>query len=81
MADFADTHHIEIVEVIGERALVDAESYQRRYLGDRELARGFYAVTWPGGRPTRYDDSAHFIGPFPSASAARQLQSLRGNPG
>jgi hypothetical protein len=63
----------EVVHVLDESCLIDAESYQRRYfraLG-KPLARGFYVVRWPAPiQHGRFDEHADFVGPFEARNAA-----------
>ncbi len=63
----ADYDIFEIVAVIRDFWLVDAESYQRRYCTDhgQPLAPGYYVVNWPDHiRSRRFNDHAAFHGPF-----------------
>ncbi|MDD5275445.1 MAG: hypothetical protein PHR16_05120 [Methylovulum sp.] len=64
----------EIVAVIGDFWLIDAESYQRRYCfsRDKSLAAGYYVVNWPEHiRARRFNEQASFHGPFKSRNEAR----------
>ena len=57
----------EIVKVIPDFWLFDAESYQRSYSTNhnKPLASGFYIVTWPESvRARRFNEMAAFHGPF-----------------
>jgi|ERR1043166_7575447 hypothetical protein len=57
----------EIVRVLDEHSLIDAESYQRSYAtaADQPLTPGFYLVIWPPEMAaTKYDDRARYFGPF-----------------
>ena len=57
----------EIVKVIRDFWLFDAESYQRRYstTQNQPLAPGYYVVTWPETiRARRFNEKASFHGPF-----------------
>jgi hypothetical protein len=57
----------EIVKVIRDFWLFDAESYQRRYrtTQSQPLAPGYYVVTWPETiRARRFNEQASFHGPF-----------------
>jgi hypothetical protein len=63
----ADYDIFEIVAVIREFWLVDAESYQRRYCTSdgQTLAPGYYVVSWPEHvRTRRFNEQAVFHGPF-----------------
>jgi len=63
----ADYDIFEIVAVIRDFWLVDAESYQRRYSTNdgHLLAPGYYVVTWPEHiRARRFNEQAAFHGPF-----------------
>jgi hypothetical protein len=68
----------EIVHVLDDRWLINAESYQCRYETAQRapLAAGFYVATWLETiRNPRYDGDAIFNGPF--VSRAEALASLR----
>jgi hypothetical protein len=57
----------EIVAVIRDFWLIDAESYQRRYCTDhgQPLAPGYYIANWPEYiRERRFHDRCEFYGPF-----------------
>ena len=57
----------EIVYVLRDFQLLDAESYQRTYIrrDGQPLAKGYYIVSWPpGGDVTRFGAEAVFHGPF-----------------
>ena len=63
----ADYDIFEIVAVIRDFWLVDAESYQRRYCTNhgQPLAPGYYVVNWPEHiRARRFNEHAVFHGPF-----------------
>lgn len=63
----ADYDIFEIVAVIRDFWLVDAESYQRRYCTKhgQPLSRGYYVVNWPEHvRARRFNEHAAFHGPF-----------------
>ena len=73
----ADYEIFEIVAVIRDHCLIDAESYQRRYntRHGQPLAPGYYVVNWPDDIQTRrFNEQAAFHGPFTlrkEAQAAR----------
>ena len=73
----ADYEIFEIVAVIRDFWLFDAESYQRRYFTSdgQPLAPGYYVVKWPEHiRARRFNEHAMFHGPFKlrkEAQAAR----------
>ena len=70
----ADYDIFEIVSVIQDDWLFDAESYQRRYCTNhgQPLAPGHYVVNWPDNiRVRRFNELASFFGPFPSRKAAQ----------
>jgi len=63
----AQYDRFEIVRVIREFKLVDAESYERRYWrrDGRPLPPGYYVVNWPDNVVVRkFDEHAVFYGPF-----------------
>jgi hypothetical protein len=64
----------EIVYVMDGSTLVDSEHYERPYFCGRDLAPGYYVVTWPDDiRAGRFNEQARFQGPYrrrPEASAA-----------
>ncbi|MDD1629042.1 MAG: hypothetical protein LUQ48_01305, partial [Methylococcaceae bacterium] len=63
----ADYDIFEIVAVIRDFWLVDAESYQRSYYTghSQPLAPGYYVVNWPEHiRARRFNEQAAFHGPF-----------------
>jgi hypothetical protein len=63
----ADYDIYEIVAVIRDFWLVDAESYQRSYCTNhgQPLPRGYYVVNWPEHiRARRFNEHASFHGPF-----------------
>ncbi|HSO06562.1 MAG TPA: hypothetical protein VLW45_04960 [Pelomicrobium sp.] len=69
-----EREYFEIIRVISDSRLLDAESYERIYWrADGEpLAQGFYRVSWPPVTISgRYDERAVFIGPYPTSAAAR----------
>ncbi len=69
-----DREYFEIIRVISDSRLLDAESYERIYWrGDgKPLAQGFYRVSWPVVTVAgRFDERAVFIGPYSSPAAAR----------
>ena len=62
----ADTW-FEVVYVLRDFQLLDAESYQRTYIrrDGKPLAKGYYIVSWPPGSDTdHFGIEAHFHGPF-----------------
>jgi len=73
----ADYDIIEIVVVIHDFWLVDAESYQREYCTNQAqpLARGYYVVTWPDHiQVRRFNEQAKFHGPF---MLRKEAQAIR----
>lgn len=63
----ADYDIFEIVKVIRDFWLFDAESYQRRYSTEQSqaLTPGYYVVHWPEHiRARRFNEQASFHGPF-----------------
>lgn len=75
MAQAADPNW-EVVRVHRPFRLIDAESYERWYRqdGNRELPKGFYAVTWRGSDGTRrFDENACFVGPFGARAEAEAV--------
>jgi hypothetical protein len=71
----ADYDIFEIVAVIRDFWLVDAESYQRKYCTNhgQTLAPGYYVVNWPEQiRVRRFNDHAAFHGPFKSRKEAQE---------
>ncbi|HUN90906.1 MAG TPA: hypothetical protein VMU33_02540 [Burkholderiaceae bacterium] len=57
----------EVVHVLNEFCLIDAESYERAYRHPTagRLQPGFYVVSWPGEtRRRRFDEYADFRGPY-----------------
>jgi hypothetical protein len=63
----ADYDIFEIVAVIRDFWLVDAESYQRSYCTNhgQPLTPGYYVVNWPEHiRARRFNEHAAFHGPF-----------------
>jgi hypothetical protein len=66
----------EVVKVIHDFWLFDAESYQRRYsiAGSRALAPGYYVVSWPESiRNRRFNEDASFHGPFAFRQEAQKF--------
>ena len=75
----ADYDIFEIVAVIREFWLVDAESYQRRYSTNdgQPLAPGYYVVNWPEHvRARRFNEHAMFYGPFKLRMEAQEAHDL-----
>ena len=73
----ADYDIFEIVAVIRDFWLVDAESYQRRYCTNhgQPLAPGYYVVNWPEHiRARRFNEHAVFHGPFKLRKEAQTAQ-------
>lgn len=71
----------EVVAVIGDFWLIDAESYQRRYCSnhDRSLVAGYYVVNWPEHiRIRRFNEHAAFYGPFKSRNEAQATLNRMG---
>lgn len=63
----ADYDILEVVKVISDFWLFDAESYQRHYRcsESQPLAPGYYVVSWPESiRLRRFNEDASFHGPF-----------------
>jgi hypothetical protein len=63
----ADYDIRELVKVIRDFWLLDAESYQRSYCTSHgnPLEPGFYVVSWPDKvRDRRFNEEAAFHGPF-----------------
>jgi hypothetical protein len=76
-----DTYYedFEVVHVLDDCTLLDAESYQRKYCArTRRLTPGHYVVTWPHEmQRRRFDEHAEFQGPYPSClDAWRVLDRL-----
>ena len=70
----ADYDIFEIVSVIQDDWLFDAESYQRRYCTShgQPLAPGYYVVNWPDHiRIRQFNEQAAFHGPFQTRQAAQ----------
>jgi hypothetical protein len=69
-----DTYYedFEVVHVLDDCTLIDAESYQRKYCArTRRLTPGHYVVTWPHEtQRRRFDEHAEFQGPYTSCLAA-----------
>ena len=76
-----ETDKYEVVHVIREFRLVDAESYERVYWrrDGVPLARGYYVVSWPARAKTRmFNEEARFRGPFRNRREAQlRLEQLR----
>lgn len=74
-------HEPEIVKVIDEHRLIDAESYERSYRtsGVQALAPGFYVVCWPdAAHQAAYDEGAKFVGPYDLYESARlEIESIK----
>ena len=73
----ADYDIFEIVAVIRDFFLVDAESYQRSYctIDSQPLAPGYYVVNWPDHiRARRFNEHARFHGPFKLREEAQAAQ-------
>ena len=71
----ADYDILEIVAVIRDFWLVDAESYQRTYRTNhgQPLTPGYYIVNWPKHiRARRFDEHAAFHGPFKLRKEAQE---------
>jgi len=71
----ADYDIFEIVAVIRDFWLVDAESYQRKYCTShgQALEPGYYVVNWPEQiRVRRFNDHAAFHGPFKLRKEAQE---------
>ncbi|MDO9106898.1 MAG: hypothetical protein Q7U57_18300 [Methylovulum sp.] len=77
----SDYDIFEIVAVIREFWLIDAESYQRHYCTEhgRCLAAGYYVVNWPEHiRARRFNEQATFHGPFCARKEAQAaLERMR----
>jgi hypothetical protein len=77
----ADYDLYEIVKVIPDFWLFDAESYQRNYRTNhgKSLASGFYVVSWPEViRVRRFNEQAAFHGPFACRQKAQSfLKAMR----
>lgn len=72
----ADYDIFEIVVVIREFWLIDAESYQRMYYTShgQPWVPGYYVVNWPEQiRVRRFNEHALFHGPFKSRKEAQAL--------
>jgi hypothetical protein len=70
----ADYDLFEIVKVIRDFWLFDAESYQRQYSTTQRqpLAAGYYVVTWPETiRVRRFNKQASFHGPYKNRQDAQ----------
>jgi hypothetical protein len=70
MRESAMQPRYEIVRILDNDSLIDAESYERRYR-TREgmpLAPGYYVVLWEDGvEAPGFDESATYVGPYKSA--------------
>jgi hypothetical protein len=77
----ADYDIFEIVKVIHDFRLFDAESYQRNYCSqyDQPLEPGFYVVNWPEQiRARRFNEYARYHGPFNLRKEAQdKLEQMR----
>jgi hypothetical protein len=72
----ADYDIFEIVTVIRDFWLIDAESYQRNYCTNhgQALAPGYYVVNWPEQiRVRRFNEHAAFEGPFKLRKEAQEV--------
>ncbi|MGZ8227390.1 MAG: hypothetical protein ACXWT3_12250 [Methylococcaceae bacterium] len=70
----ADYDILEIVTIVRDFWLIDAESYQRRYSTKHRqpLTPGYYVVNWPEHiRARRFNEDATFHGPFKLRDEAR----------
>ncbi|MDD2662111.1 MAG: hypothetical protein PHY54_20910 [Methylococcales bacterium] len=75
----ADYDIFEIVYVICEHWLIEAESYQRRYYNSngQPLLPGYYVVNWPEHIRIRlFNEHAEFYGPFKRRSEAQAALGL-----
>lgn len=66
--------HVEIVQVLSNTYLMDAENNECKYFREdrRPLARGHYVVVWPGEvEQPRFDQRAYFYGPYGAALIAK----------
>jgi hypothetical protein len=73
----ADYDIFEIVAVISDFWLIDAESYQRRYCTNhgQPLAPGYYVVNWPESiLVRRFNKHAAFHGPFKLRQEAQKVR-------
>lgn len=73
----ADYDIFEIVAVIRDFWLVDAESYQRKYCthDSQPLTPGYYVANWPDHiRARRFNEHAKFYGPFKLREEAQKAQ-------
>lgn len=69
----------EVVHVLDEGKLLDAESYEHRYATRRgaSLMPGYYVVTWAvQEHQGDYDEWAQFFGPFLSRAQALSAVAL-----
>ncbi|HVB48427.1 MAG TPA: hypothetical protein VNF69_08570 [Burkholderiales bacterium] len=75
-----DGDKFEVVHVIREFRLVDADSCERVYWrrDGAALAKGYYVVSWPARARTRiFNEDARFRGPFRNRhDAQHRLQQL-----
>jgi len=72
----ADYDIFEIVAVIRDFWLIDAESYQRSYCTNhgQPLTPGYYVVDWPEHiRARRFNEHAAFHGPFKLRKEAQEV--------
>ena len=71
----SDSHlHVEIVQVINKTYLIDADGNECKYFRESKepLGRGHYVVIWPPtSEQPRFDQIAHFHGPYDLALMAR----------
>lgn len=78
--DSCEVHYVpEVVFVFEQFSLIDAESYQRNYSrkSGQALARGYYVVTWPGGRNgSTFGDEAQFHGPYRTRKDAENSPAM-----
>lgn len=69
----------EVVHILNEEKLLDAESYEHRYATRRggRLAPGYYVVTWDAAEHQGdYDEWALYFGPFKSRAQALSAVAL-----
>ncbi len=79
----------EIVHVISDCRLIDAESYERLYWrrDGKGLAPGYYVVRWRADATGhRFNEDAEFEGPFARrenalAALGGETRAMRGRPG
>lgn len=78
----ADYDIFEIVKVLPNFRLFDAEFYQRNYCTNhgKPLTPGYYVVTWPEAvRVRRFNGHAAFHGPFRSRKKAQKFLTAMHN--